>query len=460
MSDEPQFLPSTEMLEEGVLCRLMRQPELLNNGCRIQPNDFKSTKRRKIARTMEYLHKKGILPDIINVVLRLDELGELDKIGGRYYLTGFYEYESIDIHGDLRRLHEQAIRRKAREMTIQLGQDISGLSLEETAQVLQEIVGIASDALPETNLRKIMPAPVDLWTIEESVRERPEDVISGLLPLETVMLLYGPPKTGKSLLLMNLAMHLAAGKPWHHLQISRQWKVLYVSAEGGQWMLIDRVAHLRTGEVVPTPESLALWAVPSFDIRSDADYAALEDAVDKWHAEIIIIDPLQKIHTADENDNQAMQAVMNQFRSLITSQRRSLILSHHARKSGDAARGASSILGEADSIVRLDFEDRKHHGRGRRLYFEDLRHAESPPDLYLTLDPNTLTFLASESEGVDLVVNILAEKGELTQAELKDAVMDRGGISRSRAYQLIKLAKQSGAIRPNAGGKKLRLKAP
>ena len=279
-----------------------------------------------------------------------------------------------------------------------------------------------------------------------STEEWPEDIISGLLPVESIMVLYGAPKVGKTILALNLAYHIAAGVDWHSLQIPKPRRVLYISVEGGKRALRARFEAMQGGEVRPPEGSLQSWAVPPFDILNPGHFESLKAAVEAFSPGVIVLDPLIKIHRSEENDNVAMQRVLDQVRSLVTGYGRSLILVHHSAKTGITARGASAIVGDSDAIIRLEWEDPDEHSGPRRLYFEDIRHTRAPNSLFLTLDPATLTFHA-ERLGSGALDVILAKGRAMKKTDLVRAIQEAADIGQSRAYGIIAEAATKGKLK-------------
>lgn len=458
-SPDMAFSPDTELLERAILARIMREPTLLHNGCVLYPEHFQDGNLRKVARTIKYLHEYGGSPDVPNVTLRLSETGDLDNIGGAYELTSWREFESLDIHGDLVRMQEQSAKVRARALLYRSLENINGMNLGEIAQVAQNILEITKDSGRRSPLTRIMPRPQELLAMLSSEEDWLEDLISGLLPVESLMVLYGVPKVGKTILAMNLAYHLAAGENWHGLQIPKPCKVLYISIEGGPRSLRKRLETIWCGAVRPPEGNIAIWAVPPFDILKPSHFAALEAEVEAFGPDVIIIDPLIKIHRAEENDNSAMQRVMDQIRSLIIARGISIIIIHHSSKTGNTARGASSIVGDADASLRLEWEDREAHIGLRRLYFEDIRHFKAPMSLYLDLDPETLTFISNKSDQ-GLAERILSDAHEMTRRDLATAIGTQTGKSQTWAYDHIKAEIKENRIEINSDTKKLRLKQP
>jgi hypothetical protein len=108
----------------------------------------------------------------------------------------------------------------------------------------------------------------------------------------------------------------------------------------------------------------------------------IEEQIERFGADILILDPLAELHTCEENDNTALRAVIARFRGLASKHNIALVVLHHTRKGvvepgdPDATRGASSIASAARVVLTvtgmtkedakafgLPAESRKHHFR-------------------------------------------------------------------------------------------------
>jgi hypothetical protein len=77
---------------------------------------------------------------------------------------------------------------------------------------------------------------------------------------------------------------------------------------------------------------------------------ALEQRIIDFRPDVVWLDPLVELHTAEENDNTALRQVVARLRSLATRHNCAVVLVHHARKGSTAGdpegiRGAGSIVG-------------------------------------------------------------------------------------------------------------------
>jgi hypothetical protein len=132
----------------------------------------------------------------------------------------------------------------------------------------------------------------------------------GLLPAQGILFVGGEPKVGKSLLVANLALALAAGSDRLGFPVPAARRVLICQFELPIPQFVSRLATMRralgsladrnlfvdtdaTGHLLSAPEGL------------DHFLAAAQAAA----AEIIVLDPLYSTHDQDENDTRSMAAL-------------------------------------------------------------------------------------------------------------------------------------------------------
>jgi hypothetical protein len=58
-------------------------------------------------------------------------------------------------------------------------------------------------------------------------------MVKGWLDRNCLSMFYGPSNAGKAFVALDIAMHIAAGKPWRGLKVNGGPVLLYIAAEGG-----------------------------------------------------------------------------------------------------------------------------------------------------------------------------------------------------------------------------------
>lgn len=442
--------PYSKELEQAVLGAILVDPERLINGSTtiFKPSLFYNDAHRRIADAIVALLERDILPDSPNVIVKMTETGKLQKAGGAYAITGLPEFASIDLKGDLTRLHDLAEKRLLRELVLHLAsQDFEHHTISEIRDQVEKLLHSSVESV-KSHIG-VIEEPMSAHEMASDQTPQPPEIISGILPRETVLMVYGETATGKTLLCLNMGMSLAMGEPWHNLQISDSHSVLYILAEGGYFSLRERIKKLVTASKLPPEGRFFLWPVRPFNILESAHYSEISRVIAKYSPDVIIFDPLRKLHQEDENDNGKMEAVMSRLRSFVTGQGRSLIVVHHTNKAIQSARGASAIVGDCDTVLKLEWNRSDKTIGTRTLRAEKVRHAEAPPDLVLHLLKDTLQFTAANPVGCDRIVNILLNGGGKigSRNKLVQALIAMGAMKKSRAYDLIKEAIAANQIR-------------
>jgi hypothetical protein len=160
-----------------------------------------------------------------------------------------------------------------------------------------------------------------------------------------------------------------------------------------------------------------------FDTRMKLDNKTeceeLLKMIDKLKPDVVVIDPLVKFHTKDENSAQEMSQVLNVIRNLIDDKKVSVILVHHMGKSGDSgARGSSAILGEYDSYAQIE------KGKGKQKLKYDFRHSETPDPVEIKFNPETFWF--ERDKATNPLILILQQHGEMERKTLAEKLVEGG----------------------------------
>ena len=164
-----------------------------------------------------------------------------------------------------------------------------------------------------------LPEPENMETVWNNLPELSPPLIDGVLRQGHKMLLAGPSKAGKSYALIELCCSLAEGKPWMGFNCT-QGKVLYVNLE------LDRASCLHRFKDVYfalhwQPENLFnidIWNLRGNSIPMDKLAPKLIRRAAKKNYIAIIIDPIYKVITGDENSADQMSHFCNQFDKVCT----------------------------------------------------------------------------------------------------------------------------------------------
>lgn len=286
----------------------------------------------------------------------------------------------------------------------------------------------------------------------------------GLLPPQGILFVGGEPKVGKSLLVANLALSLAAGSDRSGFSIPAPRRVLVCQFELPVPQFVDRLALMRKALGTAADQHLLI------DTRAAGHLLSAPQGMNHFlsaaqsaAAEVIILDPLYSTHDQDENDTRAMAALCQSLLRLRDASRAALIVVHHTRKSitryeiGSAFRGSSALHAVGDSYMLLTRPSPQLSTVELRFQF---RYAAAQPPRLLQLDPQTLWFCSHSRSPAALSPQTprrKVEKADVTQAlaglgqparynQLREQIMDRAECSKRTAQLAISAACQQGWI--------------
>ena len=284
----------------------------------------------------------------------------------------------------------------------------------------------------------------------------------GLLPPQGILFVGGEPKVGKSLLVANLALSLAAGSGRTGFSIPAPRRVLICQFELPVPQFVGRLAVMR--RAMGTAADLNLLV----DTRATGHLLCAPQGMNHFlaaakaaAAEVIILDPLYSTHDQDENDTRSMAALCQSLLRLRDASKAALIVVHHVRKSitryeiGSAFRGSSALHAVGDSYMLLTRPSPQLPTVELRFQF---RYAAAQMPRLLQLDPQTLWFSsAGQPSATPAATRRKVEQADVTQAltgvgeqvrytQLRDQIMDLTECSKRTAQLAITEACRQGSI--------------
>ena len=187
-----------------------------------------------------------------------------------------------------------------------------------------------------------------------------DEIIGGVLRKGHKMLLSGPSKAGKSYLLMELAMAVAEGRDWLGWQCAKG-RALYINLELDASSCKNRLHDLYGAKGwTHTRGQLDVWNLRgrSEPLGKLAD-KLIRRSRDKGYA-VIIIDPIYKVITGDENDAASMAAFCNFFDRIAFGTGAAVAYCHHhskgeqgAKKAQDRASGSGVFARDPDALIDM-----------------------------------------------------------------------------------------------------------
>jgi hypothetical protein len=204
-----------------------------------------------------------------------------------------------------------------------------------------------------------------------------EYLIKGLIPTRSIGFVFGDSGLGKSPLLYQAGICVAAGVPFLGCE-TRQGRVLIADFENGiadMHELADRIS--RYAGASASSDQLALWSLNDCHQRFGQPGYTLLDMLREVRPTLAIIDSLGSYAPAAEEKNSSATLMLQEFRSLARECGTATLFVHHRRK--QARNGEQSAGSLEDAILRQWFQDAR--GASALVNNSDIRFGVDEPDI-------------------------------------------------------------------------------
>lgn len=185
------------------------------------------------------------------------------------------------------------------------------------------------------------------------------ELIQGVLRRGHKMLLSGASKASKSFALIELAIAIAEGKPWMGFQCGRG-RVLYVNLELDTNSCWNRILDVYESLHLEISNNLDVWPLRGCACPMDKLTPRLIRRASKQNYAAIIIDPIYKVLTGDENAADQMAIFCNMFDRIAVELGCSVIYCHHhskgaqgGKRSMDRASGSGVFARDPDALLDM-----------------------------------------------------------------------------------------------------------
>jgi len=178
----------------------------------------------------------------------------------------------------------------------------------------------------------------------------PAWLFEGLWAEAGVGLIGGEPKSFKSWLALEMAASLASGRPCLGVyEVERPGGVLLYMAEDAAAVVKQRLAAICRHRRLELG-SLPIHVITADSLRLDheADQLRLRRTLERLRPRMLLLDPLVRLHTLNENSAGEISALLAYFRGLQRAFDCAVVLVHHSRKNGSAARPGQALRGSGD----------------------------------------------------------------------------------------------------------------
>lgn len=279
-------------------------------------------------------------------------------------------------------------------------------------------------------------------------------IVEGLFLEAGAGILGGAPKSCKSFLALDLCVAIASGSACAGtFRVLKPGPVVVLCAEDPDAVISERLVALsraRGCELADLPIEVLVDPV-----RLPEGLERLEATIAAFQPRLLLLDPLIRLHRADENSASEMSVILDGLRKLARSSRTAILLVHHTRKAaagnaGTGLRGSSDLHAFGDSNLYLR---RLSQDAALELKVEHrAAAAPAPVRLKLQVDPGNAPgarFTVLDRKDQDdptahRILELLTNSAEsLTSAALREKL----GLRNQTVAQALKQLLSDGRIR-------------
>jgi hypothetical protein len=284
----------------------------------------------------------------------------------------------------------------------------------------------------------------------------PTYVVPGFI-VEGLTLLAGKPKTGKSWLMMHVAIAVARGAFTLGDIYCAKGDVLYLGLEDNKRRLQRRLKKLLDGQ--PAPKNLRFLSAGEMPLLSQGGLELLQLWIEQEKSpKLIVVDVLAKVRDRRQKDQglyDADYAAMQGIKALADAYGIAVVVIHHLRKLDaedplDQISGTTGLAGSADTVLVLNRTRAGTVLQGRGRDIEDI-------DKAVQFDPGTCTWailgnassVQYSGERAAVLTALREAAGPTSLADLAAA----NGMKANNVRQLLLKLIRDGAVERTGRGK-------
>ncbi|MDQ8198180.1 AAA family ATPase [Pelagicoccus enzymogenes] len=298
------------------------------------------------------------------------------------------------------------------------------------------------------------PPPINIEHLSECTLSRGD-----------LTLLIGPTGGYKSTSMMYLGYCLATGTPWFGYEVCIQGRTLILQTENGKGRLYKDVWRMPIDKMgdrvaVSIPSNLGI------SFSNPDDRKSIQEYIQVFRPDVIVIDPWNSI--CDGDDFRSSRRTYNLVRETVGygEDAPAIVVVHHMRKPRYSTRssgrskiyesaGSYGLVSAARTVFALeplsDTED------DNRVLFSCVKNNNGPlrPATVWRYNNGSFEFVGRPDEILDLDVSSedkaerlreLVEAGNVTRAELLEALKNEKGFGRTTIYKLVAELLASGVL--------------
>lgn len=347
--------PQSFEAEQATLGAMLQEREAIEAARQaVKPEEFYYPAHPIVFRAICDVFAKHGAVDIVSLSARLEDLGLLERVGGRPYLI-----ELQDVAPTAAQVAEYAriVRDKAvLRALMRAGAQIRRLAQKGEGEELSTILAQAQELFAASVDGAVSGEKLVSWS---EVMDDPDTLpwlVRGVLPDAGLVVVAAEGGVGKGWLALSLAAAVASGhEKWlGQFPIERSGGVIYVDGERGRQLMGPRLKDM--GRAMGSRPGVDLLFRPR---KLDAQW--LSALVAKHRPALVIVDSLSRLLPpgVKDTDNAAMTEVLGQLHDIAERYACCILVIHHFRKRSEfgdnrpvaRVRGATAIVNVAEVVL-------------------------------------------------------------------------------------------------------------
>jgi hypothetical protein len=389
--------------------------------------------------------------DSLVAVLRLRQLGVLDRVGGIAYIQELESTvpsaENVEYYiPDLRAFFQ-------RRSVIEIGTRLCSLA-EDTRNDPDRLYADAGDVLRHFQTRgDALPEILRANEFLASDIPLPAEVVSAVVHQGSKLIVGGSSKSYKTWALIDLAVSIATGSPWLGFATT-PGKVLYVNLEIQPAFFHRRLREVAKAKGLTLNDQPEIWNLRGCPTDYRVLVPKIRERIRNEGYAMVIVDPTYKLlGIADENSATDITALLTMVENLAVTTGAAVVLAGHFAKGNASAKetidrisGSGVFARDPDSLVTFT----RHEEEGAFTVEMTLRNL-APVEPFVVrwdwplfrragnLDPSRLKQAVGRpaSHKPDALLECLG-KQRLSTAEWRKIAADEQGIPKTRFFTLLK----------------------
>lgn len=301
------------------------------------------------------------------------------------------------------------------------------------------------------------PFPVvSAAALETRAAASPQWLIEQLWSAQAVGIIGGAPKSCKTWMALEMAVAVASGSAClGSFTVPTSGRVLLYAAEDSATALRLRLESLaKHHDCDLATLDIRVITTEALRLDSEADQKRLEMTLILHRPILLLLDPLVRLHSIDENAAGEIAALLGYLRTLQRHANVAIALVHHARKNVSTSGGAGySLRGSSDLYAWVDSFLYLRRQQDQLILSAEHRSASGTGPILLELvasqTPGPYLQVASasaESPPEDPIFNRILELLRTSQPRTAEALRNDLQVRNQRVVEALRLLSQQGRV--------------